>query len=229
VAEAGLSAAEAGEALGEHAKHAAHHEHDRSIMVAEAAILAIVTLVAAWSGFSAARWGTESSLKLAKASATRSEANREFQQALTYRVGDGLTMNAWLAAHQTGDPNAMRIAERRFLPELKVAFDAWIKTDPFTNPNAPPGPQSMPQYHAKGQLEAAKLDKQADDYYAEGQHAGHTEDDYIRVTVVLASVLFLVGISTHFRMRGVRIGLVGVGAVLLIFAAVQIVILPLAP
>ena len=77
MAEVGLSAAEAGEALGEHAKHAAHRgDHDRVITIAEAVMLAIVTLVAAWSGFSAAKWGTESSLKLAKASATRSEANR---------------------------------------------------------------------------------------------------------------------------------------------------------
>jgi len=47
----------------------------------------------------------------------------------------------------------------------------------------------------------------------------------IRVTVILASVLFLVGISSHFPLRGVRIGLVTVGAVLL-FAAVQILQLP---
>ena len=138
-------------------------------------------------------------------------------------------MNAWLGAHQTGDPSAMRVAEKRFLPELKVAFDAWIKTDPFTNPNAPPGPQSMPQYHARGALQSAKLDKEADHYYDEGQHAGHTADDYIRVTVVLPSVLFLVGISTHFRMRGVRISLIAVGGVLLVYAAIQILILPLAP
>jgi hypothetical protein len=138
-------------------------------------------------------------------------------------------MNAWLGAHQTGDPSAMRVAEKRFLPELKVAFDAWIKTDPFTNPNAPPGPQSMPQYHPRGALESLKLDKEADHYYDEGQHAGHTADDYIRVTVVLPSVLFLVGISTHFRMRGVRISLIAVGGVLLVYAAIQILILPLAP
>ena len=48
----------------------------------------------------------------------------------------------------------------------------------------------------------------------------------IRVTVILASVLFLVGISSHFPLRGVRIGLVTAGAVLLLFAAVQILQLP---
>jgi hypothetical protein len=44
--------------------------------------------------------------------------------------------------------------------------------------------------------------------------------------VILASVLFLVGISSHFPLRGVRIGLVAVGAALLLFGAVQILQLP---
>jgi hypothetical protein len=46
------------------------------------------------------------------------------------------------------------------------------------------------------------------------------------VTVILASVLFIVGISSHFPLRGVRIGLVVVGAALLIFGAVEILQLP---
>jgi hypothetical protein len=41
-------------------------------------------------------------------------------------------------------------------------------------------------------------------------------------------VLFLVGISTHFRLRGVRMALIGVGAILLVLAAVQLLLLPLA-
>ena len=32
------------------------------------------------------------------------------------------------------------LAERRFRPEFRVAFDAWQATNPSTNPDAPPGP-----------------------------------------------------------------------------------------
>jgi hypothetical protein len=49
------------------------------------------------------------------------------------------------------------------------------------------------------------------------------------VTVILASVLFLVGISSHFPVREMRLGLVGVGMALLLVAAVQILILPAPP
>ena len=60
------------------------------------------------------------------------------------------------------------------------------------------------------------LDAQADAYYTEGEHAAETGDKYVRDTVILASVLFLVGISTHFPLRGVRIGLITVAAALLL-------------
>jgi hypothetical protein len=84
----------------------------------------------------------------------------------------------------------------------------------------------MPQYHAQGAAESVALDAQADEHYAHGEHAAETADKYIRTTVILASVLFLVGISTQFPLRGVRYGLIGVGAVLLLFAVVQILQLP---
>jgi hypothetical protein len=226
----GLSAAEVGKEIGEHSKHARAHEggerHDRLIPIVEAVLLSVVALIAAWSGFSAAKWGTESSLKLAKASATRTKANRAYQEALTYRLGDAVTMNAWLGAHFSGDANEVRVTEKRFLPELKIAFDAWIKTHPFTNPNAPAGPQAMPQYKPPGQAASVSLDQRADAYYAEGQKAAGTADKYIRATVILASVLFLVGISTQFPGRGVRIGLICVAGALLVFGVVEVLQLP---
>ena len=59
-----------------------------------------------------------------------------------------------------------------------------------------------------------------------GPRRGGTADDYVRTTVFLASVLFLVGISTQFSLRNVRYSLILVGAALLIFATEQILSLP---
>jgi hypothetical protein len=47
-------------------------------------------------------------------------------------------------------------------------------------------------------------------------------DDYIRITVFLAAVLFLVGIGSTFKLLTVRYVLIGVGAALLILATVSI-------
>jgi hypothetical protein len=231
----GLSATEVGHKIGEHAAHEAEHggrsRRDRQISIAEAVLLSVVTIVAAWAGYSAAKWGTESSLNLAKASATRVKANRAYQESLTYRAGDAVAFNAWFAAHVAGNENDMRVARKYidFLPNYRVAFDAWLATKPFTNPNAPAGPQAMPQFKAPGAALAGALDTKADAYYATGQKAAETGDHYIRATVILASVLFLVGISTQFPIRRGRYALITIGVVLLLFAGEQILSLPRPP
>jgi hypothetical protein len=226
----GLSAVEVGKEIAEHAKHASGRDrHDRIISITEALLLAVVTVVAAWSGFAAAKWGTESSLNLAKASATRTKANRAFEAAQTFRAADASMFNAWFTARLAGNANGARVARKRFRPEYRVAFDAWLATKPFTNPDAPSGPQTMPQYKPAGEAASRRLDAAADAFYAEGQDAAKNSDAYIRTTVILASVLFLVGISSHFAIRATRLVLIGFGVALLAFAAVQIIILPPPP
>lgn len=227
-----FSVSEVSKEISEHATHAGQgaragfQRHLRLISIIEAVLLSIVALTAAWSGYSAAKWGTESSLKLAKATATRTKANRAFQQSLTLRSQDAANFNAWFAAYLSGNRNGERVAERRFRRQYDVAFRAWLATKPFTNPSAPKGPQFMAQYHPTGAVLSKHLDAKADELYAKGQHAGITGDKFIRVTVILASILFLVGISSHFPFLAVRIGLVTVGAALLVFAAVELLQLP---
>jgi hypothetical protein len=225
----GISATEIGREIGKHADEHRHAHRDRVVTIVEAIVLSVVTLLAAWSGYSAAKWGTESRFKLAQASTARAKSNRAFQQSLTFRVGDATTFNAWFGAYLTGNENDIRVAEKRFRPQFRSAFDAWTATHPFTNPNAPPGPQSMPQYKPTGESTARTLDAKADSLYAEGQHDGETGDNYVRTTVILASVLFLVGISSHFGVRSVRLGLLAFGSVLLIVAAIAVIRLPVPP
>jgi hypothetical protein len=195
-------------------------------VIAEAVLLSVVAITAAWSGYASAKWGTESSLKIAQASATRTKANRADLEALSLRTLDATTFNAWFTAHIAGHKNGERIAIKRFRPAYRVAFDAWIATNPDTNPNAPPGPSYMPEYKQPELVLSRQLDKQADAYYAEGSKNAGTADDYVRTTIVLASVLFLVGISSHFPVLGARYALIGLGAVMLVVAFVLLLQLP---
>jgi hypothetical protein len=87
----------------------------------------------------------------------------------------------------------------------------------------------MPEYVPTGLADSQRLDEEADVLFAEGQEAAETADNYVRTTVILASVLFLVGISTQFPLRSVRYGLIGVGTGLLIFAVVLVLLLPAPP
>jgi hypothetical protein len=238
----GLSPSEVGKEIAEHHKEAAEQKEaggrgsageakgrDRLITIIEAFLLAVVAVLAAWSGFAAAKWGTESSLQLAKASAARTEANRADLESFQLKNFDSLTFNAWFTAYVAGNKTAMRVAEYRFRPNFLVAFDAWLKTDPFTNPHAPKGPTYMPEYIQPDLVQANRFDAQANAYYAAGEAAGNNADGYVRTTVYLASVLFLVGISGHFRVRAARIGLVSIGGVILAFACVLLILAPKPP
>ncbi|MFL5863562.1 MAG: hypothetical protein ACJ780_22770 [Solirubrobacteraceae bacterium] len=229
----GLSAAEVGKEIAEHKKHAAAEKddqhHDRWLSIIEAVLLSLVAVLAAYSGYAAAKWGTESSVSLAKASAARTKASRADLEGIVTRTLDSASFNAWFTAFTAGNRNAERLAVKRMRPGYRPAFNAWLATDPAHNPNAPPGPAYMPQYVIPQDVAARSYDAEADAAFAEGASAGSTADKYIRDTVFLATVLFLVGISGHFRIRVARFGLIGIGTALLVFAVIQLLGLPSPP
>jgi hypothetical protein len=214
----GLRPAEVGKEIAHSSQHGSSGEderRDRLITIAGAALLSVVTLLAAWSGYAAAKWSTESRVALAESTTLRVQANRAESEAADLRNFDSSTFEAWFAAYIAGSRTGMEIAERRFRPEFRVAFDAWRATNPEKNPNAPPGPTYVPEYKQPGLATMRALDEQA--------------TETVRLTVVLASILFLVGISTQFPLSGARYGLIALATVLLVLSLVQIATLPKPP
>ena len=230
----GLSAAEVGKEIAEHREHAehgghgtqGHSRHDRVISIAEAALLSAVALLAAWSGYSAAKWGSESSLSLARASATRTQANRFEIEATQVRTLDAVKFNSAFGAYATGNTKLFKLAVDRFRPGYRKAFDAWVATHPLKNPDAQPDPSDLPQYKIAEQAHGDRLDAEADAQFKEGQSASSTADKYVRLTVILAAILFLIGISSHFPVRAARYGLIATACALLAVSLVQLATLP---
>jgi hypothetical protein len=224
----GLPASDIGKEIVEHADRRAEREarRDRTLSIVEAVLLSVVALVAGWSGYAAAKWSTESSVRLAQESSERTKANRAHLRALDLRNFDASTFNAWFAAYTADNRQAMRVAQRRFRPGFRVAFDAWRATKPETNRDAPPGPTYMPQYRQPGLRASHALDARADEALDRGESAGRTSDDYVRTTVFLAIVLFVVGISAHFPLRAGRYVLIGLGSALLVLSLVLVAGLP---
>jgi hypothetical protein len=234
----GLSASEVGKEIAEHHEHATpdhatgadasaeHARRDRWVAIVEAVLLSVVALLAAWSGYSAAKWGTESSLSLAKASSTRSKASLALIEANQIRTLDSVSFNAAETAYTAHDPKLFRLAVNRLRPGYRPAFEAWLALHPLKNADAPPDPSYLPQYRVPQQAAGLALSAQADTYFSEGQSAAGTADKYVRLTVLLAAVLFLVGIGSRFPVRTARYGLVGVAAVLLVVSVVELLSLP---
>jgi hypothetical protein len=223
--EAGLGPGEVSKEIAEHRHRNAGHDDSR-ISIVEAILLAMVALLAAWSGFAAAQWSTESRLELARSSTNRTQASQAELRAMESRNFDASTFNTWFTAYVAGDESAMDLAQRRFRPEFRVAFDAWIAESPATNPDAPPGPTYMPEYEQPDQELAQQKTEEADHLYEEGSKSAVTADDYVRITVLLASVLFIVGISGQFKIRRARHGLVIVGGLIVSYAIVLLIIAP---
>lgn len=191
------------------------------MQICEAVPLALVTIAAARAGYSAARWGTASRVDIAQSATVRNLATRADLEAMSQRNFDSATFNAWYIAFTLNSKAKQQVAERRFRPVLRRAFNAWLATDPLHSKHAP-GPTYMPQYKLPAQARANALDRAASEKFATGNHDGQIGDDFIRITVFLAAVLFLVGIGSTFKLAGVRYALVVFGSVLLILSIVLI-------
>jgi hypothetical protein len=196
--------------------------HARIVQICEAVLLALVTITAAWAGYSAATWGTKSRIDIARASTLRDLSTRDDLKAISLRNFDSSTFNDWFIAFTLNKPKKEAIAERRFRPQFRVAFVAWLATDPMHNPHAEPGPTYMPEYKQAEQVRATEFDKTADEKFATGSTDGLVGDNYVRITVFLAAVLFLVGIGSTFKLYGVRYALITFGSIMLILSIVLI-------
>jgi hypothetical protein len=217
----------------------AHHVHERgeyhdtprrrreaSIEVGEAFLLALVAIATAWSGYQAARWDGRSAKLYGESSRIRIQATQNTTRGGQEQVYNATTFNFWLQAKLAGNTRLARAYEKRFLPEYLPAFRAWLATRPFVNPRAPAGPIAMPQYRNAQTDLGAKKNTLASVVFEAGAHARETGEKYVRTTVLLATVLFLIALSQRFGLLKVRVGLLSVALVLLIFSAVEIIRYP---
>ena len=223
---------EAGGANIEIAKHLSEHKPAEEsfgqtiLEIVEALVLAIVAIATAWSGYEAALWTGHQSELYGQASKLRVQAEGAATFANQERLYNASTVVEWLKAEAHNDKKLTGIFERRFLPEFRPAFEAWKKTDPLNNPNAPAGPQLMPEYRSSKTEMAARLNDQATEVFDQGSKGRDNADQYVRATVMLATVLLLIAISQRFKTRFVRVGLLVVAALLLCYPVYHILILP---
>ena len=194
--------------------------------IAEAVVLAIVAITTAWSGYQAALWTGQQAELYGQAGKLRIQAEGSATQANQERLYNAATVVEWMKAEAHSDKKLAGLFERRFLPEFRPAFEAWKKTDPLNNPNAPAGPQLMAEYRSSKTEEAAKLNDRATEVFEQGTRDRQYSDQYVRITVTLATVLLLMAISQRFKTRDARLGLLVVAAIVLCFPVVHILTLP---
>lgn len=213
--------------LSEREKTAAEKRRWEEVLeILEVVVLALAAIATAWSGYQAAKGDGQQSILYSDASVDRVQANTAASLGQQRLAADGAMFSAWLEARAANDRQLQAMLVRRFSPEYRTAFTAWLATDPFTNPDAPPGPGYMPEYHNPQMEQAEQLNEEAAALEEAGTEARHTAEEYVRATVLFALVLFLVAVGQRFRLRGVRIATIAIAFGLFTYGLYEIVSLP---
>lgn len=196
------------------------------IEIVTTVLLSLAVIGTAWSSYQAARWNGEQAKTATRANAVRIEAARAESESEAETEVDVAVFIQWIDATAAGDQRLADFYEARFRPELQPAFDAWIDTEPFTDPDAPPTPFAMPEYRLESAAEAARLDAEAEVLSAQVRTDIERATTYVLGVVLFAVVLFFAGLGAKFRGDGARRVVLGVGAVVFVGATIWIATRP---
>lgn len=217
--------------------------HRRAELFA-ALLLSLSVVMTAWAAFQSTKWSGEQANNYSNAGAARIESTRASTEAGQLTVIDVSTFTAWVAAlsaeRRAGssaglEPDGAYTPQldaesgflfERFRDEFRPAVDAWLATDPLTDPAAPRTPFAMPEYHLAAVDQAAELQQQAEVFAAEAREANQYGDNYVLMTIVFAVVLFFAGVSSNIDTTRARVALLAVAAVVLLVAAVIVATFP---
>ena len=93
----------------------------------------------------------------------------------------------------TDDDELATFYVARFRPEFQPAFDAWLATDPLTDPDAPPTPFAMDEYRLAATAEAERLDAEAEAAAATVRRNVQRAANYVLAVVLFSVALFFAG------------------------------------
>jgi hypothetical protein len=167
-------------------------------------MLSVTTMVSVWCAYQSKRWGGTQRLQRAGASSASQKASKAHIEAIQLRTFDAAMLVNYIQAKLDGNERQERFLFDHLRPETKKAVEAWLKTEPFSNPRAPQGPLQMPEYVQPELAEAQRQEERAGEHSAAAQDALHTSENYVLLTVLCSTVLFFGGLSAtvdRFRLR----------------------------
>jgi hypothetical protein len=189
-------------------------------------VLAVAAVATAWSTYQSTQWRGEQAADNSKASAARIQSSEASTRAGQLTQVDIATFTQWVNAYVAGNRELANFYRQRFRPELTPAFDAWLATDPLTNPSAPATPFAMPQYQVAEAAEAERLNGVANARSEAASVANEHSDKYMLAVVLFATALFFAGMSTKLHAVRQQEVLLALGVLILIGAAVFVASFP---
>jgi hypothetical protein len=200
---------------------------DRRIDTIAAALLAVAAVATAWSSYQASRWTGEQAKAFSAGNAARVESTRASSLANAQTQVDVAVFTSWVDARLRGETDLATFYEERFRPEFQPAFRAWLATDPFEDPSAPPSPFAMDEYRLAATQEANELSATAEASAELARTNIQRATNYVLGVVLFATSLFFAGISTKLNSTRLRGAILAVGCVVFVSAASWIATFPI--
>ena len=161
-------------------------------------LLALIIVFTAWSAYQSTLWGGIQTFKLVDVNAANRQAAELNLRQGQYTMMDVMIFTQYVNAVNDNDEKLSDFYFERFRPDFKPAVQAWLDTNPFDNPDAPPHPFVMKEYKRTFAEQAEQKIKIAELKMDEAQQANQNSDNYVLFTVIYASILFLGSIATKF-------------------------------
>jgi hypothetical protein len=189
-------------------------------------LLSLATVGTAWCSFQAAVWGgvSQQTMNLSAASGRNAVAAELRSQQIA--VLDVLLFTEYIGARSSSNETLARFYSDRFRDEAKSAFDAWMATRPFEDPDAPPHPFVTNLYRPRLLAEANAAEAESRRLWWQAGEASRNARNYVLVTVLLASALFCGGTAPKFEAVWIRRTVLALGLSAFVFALARLWMLP---
>jgi hypothetical protein len=198
----------------------------RRFELAATLLLAMAAVATAWAAYQSARWHSEQAKGQSASIAARVESTRAAEVANRQAQIDVALFTQWVDAYARDETELAAFYQKRFRPEFRPAFEAWVATKPRTNPSAPLSPFDMPQYKLAATAKANKLEAQATESSQDVGRYIHRADNYSLAVVLFAASLFFAGISTRLRSPTTRMAVLGLGYAMFLGSLIWIATFP---
>jgi hypothetical protein len=198
--------------------------HRLSEMVA-VLLLGIATVGTAWCGYEASRWNQDQADLARQSSDLRVESNRQFGLATQEIVYDANLVAQYAKAVVDGDTRLQEFFRTTlFRPAFLPVLERWQEAI-----QAGKTPQNLLEdkdYLSSQMSEYQATQSRSEAIDLEGKKAGEHADEYVLITLLLASALFFAGVTTSFKLMAARLVLITLAAVLIAYCISRIVNLP---
>lgn len=186
--------------------------------LAYATILGLTVVLTAWCGYQHELWGSALTFELKAANTAHREYTTAELKEKQSTIFDVVAFNGYLVAVSNHDQKLIDYYKNSFRPEMKTAFDAWLKTNPLNGTGGESiTPFDLPEYQLPSNNEKVISFLQlADEKSQNADKMSAIASNYVYFTTLFASISFLEGIGRVFASKKMQLIFLVMGAIFFI-------------